>query len=442
MVKKDVSAHHQSDLWVVDDDPFALNLMTTVLRSQGYKVQAFDNPEAAIEAARTRSPSLMLLDIAMPTMTGLAACQQLKQDEQIDDFPVIFVSGQEELVDRIQGFQVGGVDYLIKPVQREELLARINTHLSLYRMQKHLEEVVDERTLELKQKSRTLEQANSELKATLARLEEAQSRLLQSEKLAAIGQLAAGVVHEMNNPIGYVYSNLGTLDDYVGDMVRLLKRYEHCTDHLAPEQAQAITTIRRQIGIDDLIQDLPDLIAETTEGASRAKQIITDLKDFSRMDQGEWKRADLHKGLDSTLNIIHNELKYKAEVRKEYGDIPRVDCISSQLNQVFMNFLVNAAHAIEERGMITIRTGVEGQEVWVEVEDTGKGILPENLDKIFDPFFTTKPEGIGTGLGLPISLGIVNRHGGRIDTNSEVGKGTRFRIWLPIQRNDAQGRSE
>jgi signal transduction histidine kinase len=174
---------------------------------------------------------------------------------------------------------------------------------------------------------------------------------------------------------------------------------------------------------------------ESKDGITRVKNIVQNLKDFSHVDASdEWHYADLHSGINSTLNIVNNEIKYKANVVKEYGAIPEVECLLSQLNQVFMNLLVNAAHAIEERGTITIRTGQKGDEVWVEVTDTGKGIAPEHLKKIFDPFFTTKPIGKGTGLGLSLSYGIVQKHHGRIEVQSEIGKGTIFRVWLPIKQ--------
>ena len=174
---------------------------------------------------------------------------------------------------------------------------------------------------------------------------------------------------------------------------------------------------------------------DVEDGITRVKNIVQNLKDFSHVDASdEWHYADLHSGLDSTLNIVNNEIKYKAEVVKEYGDIPQVECLLSQLNQVFMNLLVNASHAIEEHGVITVRTGKTGEEVWVEVADTGKGIAPDSLKKIFDPFFTTKPIGQGTGLGLSLSYGIIQKHHGRIDVQSVVDKGTTFRVWLPLKQ--------
>ena len=181
------------------------------------------------------------------------------------------------------------------------------------------------------------------------------------------------------------------------------------------------------------------LVGESSEGISRVAKIVQDLKDFSRVgSHEEWCWADLHEGLDSTINIVNNEIKYKAQLVREYGDIPRIDCLPSQLNQVFMNMLVNAAHAIETQGTITVRTGVEGDDnVQIEIRDTGRGIAPEHLSRIFDPFFTTKPIGKGTGLGLSLSYGIVQKHGGRIDVESEPGRGTAFRVTLPVRQRAA-----
>lgn len=267
-------------------------------------------------------------------------------------------------------------------------------------------------------------------------LENAQNHLLQSEKMASIGQLAAGVAHEINNPIGYVYSNLGTLEKYVQDTLAMLALYEQAEALISDvDMREKLKAAREKLDIAFLREDLGNLMSESKDGITRVKQIVQNLKDFSHVDTAdEWHLADLHQGLDSTLNIVNNEIKYKAEVVKEYGDLPEVECLPSQLNQVFMNLLVNAAHAIEERGTITIRTGRKGDEVWVEIADTGKGIAPENLMKIFDPFFTTKPIGQGTGLGLSLSYGIVKKHGGRIEVESEIGRGTTFRVWLPVRQ--------
>ena len=280
-----------------------------------------------------------------------------------------------------------------------------------------------------------------ELRQMNQKLEEAHNQLLQSEKMASIGQLAAGVAHEINNPIGYVYSNLGTLEKYVQDTFGMIDLYEQAEGAIADEAVRTrLKAAREKLDIEFLKEDLRALMSESKDGITWVKQIVQNLKDFSHVDTSdEWHFADLRNGLDSTLSIVNNEIKYKANVVKEYGDIPEVECLPSQLNQVFMNLLVNAAHAIEERGTITIhtgtiRTGQQGEEVWVEVADTGKGIAPEHLKKIFDPFFTTKPIGKGTGLGLSLSYGIIQKHHGRIEVQSEIGKGTTFRVWLPVKQ--------
>lgn len=275
-------------------------------------------------------------------------------------------------------------------------------------------------------------------------LEDAQNHLLQADKMASIGQLAAGVAHEINNPIGYVYSNLGTLEKYVQDAFSMLAMYEQAEAAIVDTKMQSLLkAAREKLDIAFLKEDLGDLMRESKDGITRVKDIVQSLKDFSHVDvSDEWHFANLHQGLDSTLNIVNNEIKYKADVVREYGELPDVECLSSQLNQVFMNLLVNAAHAIDERGTITVKTGRYGDEVWVEIGDTGKGISPESLKRIFDPFFTTKPVGQGTGLGLSLSYGIVQKHHGRIEVQSKLGQGTTFRIWLPLaQPEDAMTNS-
>jgi two-component system NtrC family sensor kinase len=284
----------------------------------------------------------------------------------------------------------------------------------------------------------TLQRANGELKVLNAQLQRAQDQLMQAEKLASIGQLAAGVAHEINNPVGYVMSNFSTLSKVLDDLFRMLAAYEQAEPLLAgTPAASTLKKLRTEIELDYLKDDVPALMAESLEGITRVRKIVQDLKDFSHVDQRlEWTWSDLHKGLDSTLNIVNNEIKYRADVIKHYGDIPDVECLPSQLNQVFMNLLVNAAHAVhKERGTLTLRTGhdAEAGEVWVEVEDDGCGISRENLTRIFDPFFTTKPVGQGTGLGLSLSYGIINKHNGRLTVRSELGVGTCFRVTVPVR---------
>ncbi|MDD5389197.1 MAG: ATP-binding protein [Gallionellaceae bacterium] len=278
-----------------------------------------------------------------------------------------------------------------------------------------------------------LQQEKGEQAALIKRLEEAHNQLLQSEKMASIGQLAAGVAHEINNPIGYVGSNLSTLRGYVDRLLNVLAAFEAIEREL-PEGAirSRLAVVKADADLSYLKSDIADLLTETGDGISRVRRIVQDLKDFSHADPGEWVLADLHKGLESTLNVVSNEIKYKANVVREYGEMPALRCLPAQLNQVFMNLLVNAAHAIDTQGTITIRTGVWNDEAHVEIADTGKGIPAHQLTRIFDPFFTTKPVGVGTGLGLSISYGIIQKHSGRIEVESEPGKGTTFLICLPL----------
>jgi signal transduction histidine kinase len=288
-----------------------------------------------------------------------------------------------------------------------------------------------------KSREEELQNRNVELQLAYSQLRGAQDQLLQSEKMASIGQLAAGVAHEINNPIGYVHSNIGTLKDYTRNLFSMLAAYENALGGMPvpPDARRALDEQRERFEIDYLGQDLPSLLDESAEGIERVRKIVQDLKDFSHAGQGEeWQVADLHRGLDSTLNIVWNEIKYKAEVVKDYGPLPPIECIPSQLNQVFLNILVNAGHAIRERGTIRLSTGANAETGWIEIADTGEGIPEENLQRIFDPFFTTKQVGQGTGLGLSLSYSIVKKHGGRIEVSSKPGQGTAFRILLPLRQ--------
>lgn len=277
---------------------------------------------------------------------------------------------------------------------------------------------------------------NAELEVAYAKLKGAQEQIVQSEKLASIGQLAAGVAHEINNPIGYVNSNLSTLQGYVSQLLAAIDTYAVALARTGDAATVAeVEEIRQRFDIDFLAVDLPQLLTESREGIDRVCKIVRDLKDFSRSDRGEvWVRADVHVGLESTLNIVSNQLKYKAQIVKTFADLPLIECLPSELNQVFLNILMNAGQAITERGIITVATGQSGDKVWIAIGDDGEGIPADVLPRIFDPFFTTKPVGSGTGLGLSISYGIVAKHHGNIEITSVPGQGTLLRIELPIEQ--------
>ena len=274
---------------------------------------------------------------------------------------------------------------------------------------------------------------NQELEAAYNHLKLVQMQAVQQEKMASVGQLAAGVAHEINNPMGFISSNLSSLAKYINK----LRAFETNVMDLAGASGNTalvdeITKNRKSMKIDFILEDMQSLLEESLDGAERVRRIIQDLKSFSHVDEAEIKPVSISENLDSTLNMVRNEIKYVADVVKQYGDLPMVSCRPQQLNQVFMNLLVNAAHAIDGHGTITVRTWQEGKMVCISITDTGKGIAPEHLNRIFEPFFTTKDVGKGTGLGLSICYDIIHKHGGEILVESTVGNGSTFTVRLPV----------
>jgi two-component system, NtrC family, sensor kinase len=291
-----------------------------------------------------------------------------------------------------------------------------------------------------------LRTSKKELESTVRQLRATQSQIIQTEKMASIGQLAAGVAHEINNPTAFVNSNLGTLSEYQKDLIRLLQSYEHAFSQVdalrgsidLPESAMAAIgqsqKLAQEIDLEFIREDFPDLIEESLEGTERIKKIVADLKDFAHPGKKGCVETDINQGLDSTINIVWNEIKYKSKLEKDFGLLPPVWCHSQHVNQVFMNMLLNAAQAIEKDGLIAIRTRHVDEEVVVQISDNGCGIPKEIQSQIFDPFFTTKDIGKGTGLGLSMSYSIIEKHDGRIEVDSEVGKGTTFKVYLPTSK--------
>jgi two-component system NtrC family sensor kinase len=308
-----------------------------------------------------------------------------------------------------------------------DITERKRAEAELTHYKEHLEALVARRTEELTRANESLTRANREL-------EQAQTQLVQSEKMASIGHLAAGVAHEINNPVAYIHSNVTSLEGYLRDLLSVVSAYEAC-EAMMPERSQgAVRAAKDDADFEYVRSDLASLMADTKEGLARVKRIVNALRCFSHAGESEWQVVDLRPGLDSTLSLLRAELERKARVIVDRGPPLAVECLPSELNQVFMNLLVNAAQAIGGRGEIAVRAGSAGEEVWVEVADTGEGISPENMARIFDPFFTTKPVGTGTGLGLSLAYGIVQKHHGRIEVESEPGKGARFRVWLPVKQ--------
>ena len=409
----------------VDDDPVNLGVLNAVLRPH-FRVRVARSGAAALRAVDSEPrPDLILLDVMMPEMDGYAVLARLRESPASRDIPVIFVTAMDSSEDEKRGLELGAVDYLTKPITPAIVLARVRTHL------------------EARQARDMLKRFNAQLvhqedQGTHA-LEQAQRQLMQSEKMASIGQLAAGVAHEINNPIGFVGSNLGTLTGYLQDIFSIIAAYERA-EALAGNDAafEEARSLRQKLDYDYLKEDIAGLLGESKDGLARVRKIVQDLKGFSHVSDTVWEWADIHQGLDSTLNMVWNELKYHCTVSKNYGPLPKIRCLPSQLNQVFMNLLVNAGQAIADKGEITITTECVGDAaVRVSIGDTGAGIAPEALARVFDPFFTTKPVGKGTGLGLSLAWGIVERHGGKIEVASEVGKGTTFAVTLPVEPREA-----
>ncbi|MEH6812326.1 MAG: ATP-binding protein, partial [Motiliproteus sp.] len=309
--------------------------------------------------------------------------------------------------------------------QAQELLQSINAEL---------EQRVQESTRELLDYQGQLEHEKAEQQTLINRLNRTNSQLIQSEKMSAIGQLAAGVAHEINNPVGYVKSNVSSLGGYLKSFIQLLTAYEDMEDLLKSDtpRFQSLQQLKQQIDPAFLKEDIVDLLEETAEGLDRVKKIVQDLKDFSRSDDAEWQFADIHKGLDSTLNVAGNEIKYRAKVIKNYGKLPQVECLPNQLNQVFMNLLVNAAQAVTEKGEIRISTQEIDGMAEITITDNGSGMPDEVKDHIFEPFYTTKPVGTGTGLGLSVSYGIIQGHHGSLTVESDLGRGSCFKIQIPL----------
>jgi len=524
---------------VIDDSNSALKLLTSIFTQSGYAVLPANSGELALASLLTSRPDIILLDITMPVMDGFEVLRRLKENPETAAIPVVMISSATDTEKQLLGFQGGAVDFVFKPFVEEILLARIKTHLDLFRLQSNL-----------KKKMAELEQVNKELAAsedqfrhvvmecpipiavsdrrnnielfnnrftatfgysrndiptldvwlqraypdpeyrTVVRdlwrtalekarhsgdivnfseefritckngmvriaqitatpissgllvafndvtarreaeqeLKQIQTQAIQQEKLATLGLLAAGVAHEINNPMGFITSNLGALGKYLARIREYLAIIE-------AGNADANAAARSRLKIDHTLADAGNLIAENLDGALRVKNIVGDLKLLSRSDRKEPVRADLNKLLERSLNIVANELKYVADIQCEYGDIPEILCYPQQLSQVFINLLTNAGQSLREHGAITIRTWSEQGQVCIAIADTGAGISADTLSKIFEPFFTTKEVGKGTGLGLSISREIILKHDGRIEVKSEPERGATFTVRIPIEPN-------
>ena len=421
---------------VVDDTPANLNVVAEALGDAGFEIAIATDGERAIKQATVGQPDLILLDVMMPGIDGFETCRRLKASSLTCDIPVIFMTALADTTDKVKGFNLGAVDYIPKPFQEAELIARVTTHLKLRHLSQTLEQQVEERT--------------SELKTALQQVQQSQVQLVQSEKMAVLGQLVAGIAHEINNPVNFILGNLDYTKEYTKSLLGFVQLYQkHYPNPVAEIQDHA-----KELDLEFLQEDLLKILDSMKMGTDRICEIVRSLRNFSHVDEAERKAVDIHEGIKSTLLILQHRLKSNSEhpaiqVIQDYGQLPLIECYAGSLNQVFMNILANAIDALEEFSakhtyqenqknprQIIIRTSIiDSQVVQIAIADNGAGISEEIQQRIFDPFFTTKPVGKGTGMGMSISYQIITKkHHGKLLCNSTLSKGAEFIIQIPLRQ--------
>ncbi|MEH2067972.1 MAG: hybrid sensor histidine kinase/response regulator [Nostoc sp.] len=407
---------------IVDDNPTNLSVLCEALNSEGLRFRVAMDGESAIAQVERNQPELILLDVQMPGIDGFETCRRLKANPVTQNIPIIFTTALADTDSKTKGFSLGAVDYIPKPFAQEEVIARVRVHLQLKQFTQSLEQQVSDRTKALQQ---------------------AKVKLMQQEKLSTLGELIAGIAHEMNNPISFISNNIPPLNDYIAGITKLLLLYEQ----EYPNPTAKITTAIEELDLKFVLEDLAKILSSFQIGSERIQKLSNSLRSFSRSDSDEKILANLHLGLDSTLMILQHRLKANGdrpaiEVIKSYGTLPLINCYVGEMNQVFMNILANAIDALEEaiiqgemsnKPQIQIATEIDSEQLAViRIADNGMGV-PERVKKhLFEPLFTTKAVGKGTGLGLSIAYQIiVEKHKGVLDVNSQPGMGTEFIIKIP-----------
>ncbi|BAY98411.1 response regulator receiver signal transduction histidine kinase [Tolypothrix tenuis PCC 7101] len=430
----------EATIMIVDDNQTNLKVLCNAISNYGWEILIATDGQSAIEQAEYAQPDLILLDVMMPGIDGFHTCQILKKNPATHDIPIIFLSALSDKFDKVQGLLIGGVDYITKPFQKEEVLARVHVHLKIRFLTKQLE-------LQNQQLEQRIEERTTKLSLALDELKQSQLQLVQNEKLSTLGQLVAGVAHEINNPLTSLTGNLHFIGNYIDDLVNHLQLYrQHYSD-----PPTDIVKDAKMIDLEQIIKDLPALLSYMNIGVERISDISTSLRTFSRTDTSHKVDFDIHEGIDSTLLILQHRLKASNKrsqilVMKNYGNIPLVKCYPGQVSQVFMNIISNSIDAFDEKNEklpipenagyeIVIETRLNRDEnlLIITFTDNASGIASELIEQIFDQFFTTKSIGKGTGLGLSISKQIIEeKHQGKIQCFSVLGEGTKFVIEIPI----------
>jgi signal transduction histidine kinase len=428
---------------IIDDIPNNVELLCEFLDDAGYKVLVETNSHNVIDKVKYSMPDLILLDIMMPEVNGFEVCHLLQTEVTTKNIPIIFITAITDTFNKVKGLNLGAVDYITKPFRYAEVLARIQVHLKI----KNLQKVIEDKNIQLKKLTNNLEslvtERTNELEITLNNLKQSQIKLIQSEKMSALGVLTAGIGHEINNPLSFILSNIKPAQEYINDITYIFQLYQKYYPNPVQEIADELKTIEMEFTLEDLSRILKSMQL----GSERIQDISVSLRNFSRSDTHTKLLTDLHQGLDSTLLILRHRMKAfdkrpEIKVIKNYGILPKIKCYPGQINQVFMNIIANAIDALEEawekqaiQGLeIIISTeDVNANTISICISDNGLGIPEAIIKRIFAPTFTTKGVGKGTGLGLSISHQIVyDNHQGHLSCVSEVGKGTKFIIELPV----------